>query len=469
MTEANLPDGARLREDAAPWWPFLVLVVLVLGAVSYRAVTVSSYTGVDELQHVDVIQKYSDRELPGYGAKVGETVSRDVACRGVDPPDVAPPPDEPSRTIGTCKGAVRLPEGGQSYEAGQPPVYYWLGAVANAAMRIVGLDGANLIALRLVNLLWVTATMCALWLWLRVNVEWRIASVVMAGCFLNPAVIEVTAAVSNDVSVLLIGALLAVWALRDTGSDRRHLLVGLALGVVAALSKSTTLLPVLAAAGTAVTIGLSNRRRSWRTVLPGAVPLVGWIAGTGLWAIVVWARSSVLPPDLPPFNGMHADFLTTLVQSMKPVSPLELSYAPGINSDSVWTYQLLLAVATPLVLIGVGGSVLRWRTVWGLVEHRSGDRRSVRVVVAFWSGVVLLVSGVLVATMSRIATHVTHAMQPRFGIGMVGFLCLTLAINSDITTDPGDRRRWPGPAFPLAAILAVVSIVALGAYLGGIG
>jgi hypothetical protein len=450
----------------------MVILLLMVVGIGVRSVSFAPMSGVDEIQHYDVIRQYGELRTPGYGATMLPESILVATCRGIDSADLSPV--DPPLFFGVCDPLVPLeqvPEFGKSYEAGQPPLYYAVGAVFDQILRQIGIHGDNVVALRLFNVLWAAVAFAAVWLVLRARVPSAVGLLAMAGFFLNPATFETFSAISNDPAVVTVGALLLAWTVTFSSNGSRHLGLGLAVGVVAALTKSTAVLPVMVACATAmVWAGPPSSSELRRRTLPALAPGIGWAAATLGWSLWVIRNSTELPPDTPPFSRMVDDFWATLVGNLTPQISLRLEYAPLINFDSLAVYRLL-AFAVPIVTIAVGAALLRWRSVWSLFRRSDRDGRwnpfELSIVFPFVVAVVTFTSGPIIAVLSEVGSGVAHAMKPRFALGLMPMLLVAFALMST----PVERLkvtasgRVCGPAFPLLLTLLLVNLVGVFAYL----
>lgn len=450
----------------------MVIFLLMVVGIGVRSVSFTPMSGVDEIQHYDVIRQYGELRTPGYGATMLPESILVATCRGIDSADLSPV--DPPLFFGVCDPLVPLeqvPEFGKSYEAGQPPLYFAVSAVFDRVLRQVGIDGDNVVVLRLFNVLWAAVALAAVWLVLRARVPSAVGLLAMAAFFLNPATFETFSAISNDPAVVSVGALLLAWTVSFSSNGSLHLRLGLAVGVVAALTKSTAVLPVMVACATALVwagppASSEFRRRTVHAIAPG----IGWVVATFGWSLWVIRNSSELPPDTPPFSRLVDDFWATLVGNLSPQISLRLEYAPLVNSDSLAVYRLL-GFAVPIVTVAVGAALLRWRSVWNVFRRSGRDGRwtpfELSIVFPFVVAVATFAAGPFMAVLSEIGSGVAHAMKPRFALGLMPMLLVAFALMSTPVErwKPAASGRLCGPAFPLLVTLLLVNLVAVCAYL----
>ncbi|MCU0512612.1 MAG: glycosyltransferase family 39 protein [Anaerolineae bacterium] len=179
------------------------------------------------------------------------------------------------------------------YENHQPPLYYWLLA------PVFALTGGDLVALRLVSLLFGAGTVALAWHITRAVLPaapWLAAAVMGLVAFL-PQHVAIVAAVNNDALSGLLVALTLWLALRYTaGAALSPAWIGLGVGLIF-VTKTTGYLM----AGVAL-VALLLRARSPAGALR---PLLSFALPAGVLALLWWGRNLAVY-GLPDFLGLRA-------------------------------------------------------------------------------------------------------------------------------------------------------------------
>lgn len=268
-------------------WTVVVPTVAVALAVQYDP----ELSPLDEVAHLDYLDRATRWEYPKMGDEVSVEVATLAGCRSFE-----------TRQEPTCEERgdyVGQPEDfvwdGYSYEAQHPPPYYWVSA---ALTRVTGLGPAdNLITTgRLTGAFWLSAGCAALYLALRRLDVGHIASGLVCGLLVaGPGVLMATAKITNDATTILAGSLavLGFTFLRERPSIPRLAAVsGIVVTIVA-------LKPVNIIAVGAIALVLVVELH--RTVgLRRAVGYAGALAGVGAFTVLAWreivaAQASVDP------------------------------------------------------------------------------------------------------------------------------------------------------------------------------
>jgi hypothetical protein len=166
---------------------------------------------------------------------------------------------------------------------------------------------------------------------------------------LAPTVVYYSAIVTNDAAGIFFGALVCYLAALAHVRQRSYAKYAIAIGVAAALSKISCVLPpvIIGAALTLVSLqhggGISTLRsvdslRTWWNstsgktyARTGTALLVSSIAATLAWVVYFNATATIAPETLPTFDVMRApgfQFTTILNQAMTFFAPFTDSYQP---------------------------------------------------------------------------------------------------------------------------------------------
>ena len=101
--------------------PYVVLVAIAVVLVVAHTTSYTTLGPIDELEHFDYAEKLSNLRFPRFPETVGQRPLAAMACRGFD---------AKFALTATCGQPsyppAAFPEGGLSYEALQPPLYYAL-------------------------------------------------------------------------------------------------------------------------------------------------------------------------------------------------------------------------------------------------------------------------------------------------------------------------------------------------------
>jgi hypothetical protein len=262
--------------------PYVVLAVVALVLVGAHTASYTKIGPIDELQHIDYADKLAHFRFPRFAETVGQRSLAAMACRGFDAKfEVAASCGEAS-----YPPAV-FPEGGQSYEALQPPLYY----------AVVGLPGRALAAVSGTSPVGVTRLFGALWLgaalWLMLSVATRLGApawptvAVLAAVAATEQVVFLHSTATNDATALFTGAL-CLWAVVHHRSSPRWSAVLVAVGFIAGATKVTNGFGVGVAALFAVSAPWALDNVSvpvgWtRRVRPALQLVAGYVLATVVW------------------------------------------------------------------------------------------------------------------------------------------------------------------------------------------
>jgi hypothetical protein len=279
----------------------------------------------------------------------------------------------------------QFPGGGSQYEAQQPPPYY----VVTAALRLVprhlfGVDG-ELLATRLTSVLWLVAGLLLAWAAGRVmDVDPVRLGVALLLLVASPAVIFLSATVSNDVTAVPAGALVALAA---AVAHRRHgprapVMLFLA-GAVAAAGKTTNIFAVATVAALfAVSVlvdadlrGASERLHRWART--GGALLLGGVAVSVVWLAVHRSLALIALKEEPAFAGLRASphsLGRVLGEATALLQPLTSDLAPAVTSTSTLGAAVQKPLHTVLGLLFVAAGLAglfvvrrQWPHILGLL------------------------------------------------------------------------------------------------------
>jgi hypothetical protein len=322
---------------------------------------VRSYTTLsplDELQHLDYLERASHLRLTRQGDLVGEVAMREQACRTIDSPGfVSPPCNHPDLT------PQMFQEGGINTAATHPPTYYFLtGVAARAAVALPGLD-SFLGAGRLVGAAWVASGIACCYLLAR---RFRASPAASAGASLllmtTPAVMHAGATVTNDAPSLLASGLVCLAAV--SARARRSSVWWFAATCAFAVSiKFTNIVVVgamllvflLARDESSEPVGRGFRPGRIRFAAAGLV-LLAALLPAGLWTVIT---SAIARPDAAqaPMQIYDAQQPTGIQEVLGSVfattTPIQHPHIPAMFQDSGILLILgLLNVALLAALVG---------------------------------------------------------------------------------------------------------------------
>jgi hypothetical protein len=401
----------------------LSCVVVPVALVGLQLHHYPRFSPLDEAAHLDYVDRVADGAIPRQGQHLRAQTLREVACRGSALGGVAAPP---------CSAPVlrsaEFPAGASQYEAQQPPPYY----VVTAAIRLVtrhvlGVDN-ELLATRLTSVVWLVAGLLLAWAAGRLMevepVRLGIALLLLAA---GPTVIFLSATVSNDVTAVPAGALVALAAAvahRRPGT-RASLLLFLA-GVVAAAGKTTNLFAVatmsavfaVAALGDAELQGAGARLRRWGTT--GGALLLGGVTVSVAWLAIHSSLALIDLKDEPAFAGLRQaphGFGRVLGEATALLQPLTSDIAVSLTSPSTLGTDAQAPLHTMLGLVFVAAGLAglfvvrrQWPHVLGLVSTAALYGGGV----AFGAGLLLTYGG-------------DPGLSGRYGLSVAPLLALALA------------------------------------------
>jgi Dolichyl-phosphate-mannose-protein mannosyltransferase len=410
----SLPPMPR---TAAVGWPLLlVLLALVLVPLHVRGYTALS--PVDELQHLDYVERSPGLQPVVSGDRIGQEALRAEACRSVDAPFIAPPCGLPRYD------PEQFQEQGYNTAYIHPPTYYGLTAVLAAPLEAT-LNLSTLTAARLVGAAWLALGLVLSWvLAVRLGASCVAATGVLLLVGATPAVLYWAAVVNPDAASLAVGAtctlLVLAWERRPSGGWWLLALAGV-LGVAIKLQN----LLVLLALGTYLLA--RAMRRAWAATsggdaaagdaaartprqyllavpalgVPGILVAVGWTALTLLRAAV--------PPDELPMAGrfaVEAFPLSGLIGAVGVfLPPVKDPYLPTFLSQGM-VYPVVQVAAALLLAAVVAAGLFR------VAGPRVADLGVAVLTLSLLGGPVLVL-------LNAVVNGTYFGIPPRYGLALV--------------------------------------------------
>jgi 4-amino-4-deoxy-L-arabinose transferase-like glycosyltransferase len=414
------------------WARALPVVLIVLVCVAASAFHVHEHRPLgplDEQAHLDYVNRVLDGHWPKVGDKLSRTTREQVACRGLETPSGFGEREDCAHT----RTLHQVPEEGNSYEAGQPPIYYGLTAIVSKVA-----PGDDVDSLRVVGGLWLAAGAVGLYLALRrLDAAPWFALVVSLALALTPPIWFAASVVSNDIAVWAFGGF-AVWAvirLMQVPELRTwHYAAAAGVGMVGAFTKPTTLL-IVGALALAVVLQQTWAGRAKSGWLLAAALVLGAGVATGVWGLVVTNLSDKTLTDIEPWKRFRVDSLDVQQLFRQPVfnliSPYKAFVSHAIRVD--WVLNWLFEAA---VYVGVGLLLLPLLTRWPDDPGRS---------IGISYAVAVVISGPYYVLLYYVSTHIVYGADSRFAFGLAPMAGVMLA-----TWIPRAWQRWT-----LAGILTV--------------
>ncbi len=411
-------DWSRIAKKVLPS-AFVFVVCLV--AVTWHVAEYRHLGPLDEQAHLDYVNRLLAGDLPVLGQKLTDETRGQVACRGLETPTGFG--DHPN--CNRFRTDKTLPEEANSYEAGQPPLYYGVTAVASRIM-----PGDDIDAIRHTGGLWLGVGAIALLLTLRrLRVALGLAIVVSLVFALAPPLLFAASTVSNDIAVWTFGAV-ALWAvvgLMQAPSLRYpHLIVGGLIGAVAGLVKPSALLIVAALAGCLLLQQWWKGQRRWGLLLAASM-LGGAVLSTGIWGLVVTNVAHRPIDQVAPWARYRVSHLNVDQLLKQPLFNLVSVYRAFIPAAwrADWVVEVLFEAA---LYLQVGLLLLPLLGRWPEDETRS-------IGVMYLAAVA--VSGPYYVVVYFAATHILYGADTRFAFGLIPLLAVVLA-----TWVPYSWQRW---------------------------
>jgi hypothetical protein len=434
--------------------PYVVLLVVAVVLVVAHTTTYTKVGPIDEVQHIDYADKIARFRVPRFAEPVGQASLKAAACRGLDAKFAITAKCGQPRYSPTV-----FPEGGQSYEALQPPLYYAvIGLPSRAMAELPG--GSEVGVMRLLGALWLGAALC-----LMLSVATRLGAptwptvAVLVAVASTEQVVFLHSTVTNDATALFSGAL-CLWAVVRHRANRRWAAVLFAVGVVAGVTKVTNGFGMAVACAFAVSapwaLETAAVRVAWRRRLRPAVLLAsGYALATVVWQGIFTITRFQDPSSLALFKRYTPARLTlhgvlaqipVYADPFRTIGPLHADqsgpvYVPHIYGGPVPSTVTLLV--SFLLLAATYGS-------WTLL---SPSRRTAATALGASASAALLVG----APVQYFAVYfVTSAAetQSRYVYSVIPAMAVTAAL----LIRPSARRMVAGLATIAASSMVVVSV-----------
>ena len=327
------------------WWlPLLFCVVLPTAVVGNVIQRHSQFSPIDEGAHFDYVERLYSHGIPVMGDRMLTSSLREMACRGTALEGIITPPCDAKKFP-----YDQWPGGAWQYQSQQPPLYYAVTAPVAKALDVV-IGRGVLGSIRLVSLIWLIGGLLLMWktaLLLGISRLTTAAGLMLVG--LAPTVVYYSAIVTNDAAGIFFGALVCYIAALAHVHQRSYAKYAIAIGVAAALSKISCVLPpvIIGAAlilvslqqseGIATLRSVASLRTWWNSssgktyARTGTALLVSSVAATLAWVVYFNVTATIAPETLPTFDVMRApgfQVTTILNQAMTFFAPFTDSYQP---------------------------------------------------------------------------------------------------------------------------------------------
>jgi hypothetical protein len=415
--------------------PIVVVLVVCFAAVGLHVSKDRHLGPLDEQAHLDYINRLQHGHLPELGQKLSRETRHQVACRGLETPVGFG--DHPNCHV--YRTDAVLPEDGNAYEAGQPPIYYGVTAAIAKVM-----PGDDIDSIKRVGGLWLGVGAIFLYLALRKLGRGQAFSVLLTlALALSPPLVMGASSVGNDVAVWTFGAV-GLWAviglMRVPALRWPHLLIGAAIGVAGGLTKPSALLITGAFAIAVVLQQWWVGRPRWGLMLAGAL-VAGAIAATGAWGLVVTSLQQRPIDHVAPWGRYRVSSLALGQLLKQPLFNLVTTLKAFIPVP--WRYDWILEVVIQVaVYVQIGLLILPLLGRWPDDDRKIG--RSVGLTYL----AVIAVSGPYYVILYYVATHILYGADTRFAFGFIPMMAVVLA-----TWVPHAWQRWV-----LAAVLALPAV-----------
>ena len=430
-----------------------MLAALLAFSALLVALHVAAYpqlSPVDELQHIDYLDKASRGQIVRRGDLVGQYALREEACRGVEGAALI----LPSCDSGHFDPLV-FQEGGFNTAEIHPPSYYFVTGLSARAIRpLLGGGGRGLMtAGRLVGALWLMAGAAVLWLLLGAfGVAWPVRVAPIALMVTAPAVLYSSSVVTNDATAIVAGAAVLLAAVKwQDGSSPGWVVVVVALAAV--MFKLTNVIGVGVAVGYLVMQALGASRagapsapaRNARAHLLLVAAVVGGVAAGGMaWVVVHSAMAEAGEFANPMSQRFRVDSLSlgqVLPAFGAGVVPLDTDHllAPFFGGVVITS----MMVATRWVLIGSSFGLAATAERWSRAEA-----------VAISGVVAAMAGGPFFVLVNYVTLEVFVSIPARYMLSAVPALAVTLALCM--------RKPWMNAVVvAMAAVSSVATLLAL--------
>jgi hypothetical protein len=404
----------------------IALFVCVVAPVTLVALQIDAnpkFSPLDEAAHFDYIDRVADGEVPRQGQELLPATLRTVACTGNALAGARTPP---------CTAPALRPEQfpgrGSQYEAQQPPTYYALTVpVRWVTQHVLGV-GNRLDATRAASIAWLVAGLLLAWAAGRVMAidpfALGAALLLIVGA---PTVIFITGSVSNDVTAVPAGAMVALVAALAHRRDGPRMPVALfAAGFAAAALKTSNIMAVgvvsaLFAVSAARAVGgrpAGAILRRWAR--DGGALLLGSVLAICAWVVVHRSLALIDLREEPAFEALRRSphtigvVLREAVAILQPLTgdlAVSLVSAATLDRDAQRPlYALLGFVVVSAGLAGLFVTPRRWPHVLGLIAVPA-----------------LYLGGVALGLSLLVTYQIDPGLGGRYGLSIAPLLVLALA------------------------------------------
>ena len=421
----------------------ILLALLVAGVTmsSLHHLAFSTLSPVDELQHLDYLDRISHGEIVRVGDRVGQLAMSTQACRSIDADAHERIPCRPGHPYSPGD----FQEMGYNTADIHPPLYYLLTSLPARGLTAVGLAPDLLVAGRVVGGLWLGTGLFVLWLLMEHLGVWRTQRVaVLTLVATTPAVVHASGTVNPDATALLAGALMALAVVRwEAGKLRTPWLI--APAAFAAALKATNALGIGAVSLYLIIRGVQARDRSERgrfvragilIVGVAVVVAIGWaLIRAGLAREETNAQIATYQSSTLPVSVLLASLPRLITPVLTDYTPPFLAAVPFVDVASLLLHLALVATAF--------GGLFWWQ------------ERDRSVALALGGGLTLLTGGVILALSNYfLNSGVVVVIPHRYGLSVLGVLAAALALRLE-------ARATRVVIFGIAALAAGSLAVAL--------
>lgn len=429
------------------WLPYGLLIVIVMTLVGVHVHRYPVMSPIDELRHLDYLERASHLDFPKLGDKLHQEAMREEACRGVaaTPPFYEPPCDSKHFKPNEFR------DDGYQNATFHPPTYYLVGGLTSRAAVELGIFDSIVEPARLFS-----GLLIALGLALTLAAA-RLAGVrtipAFAACVVAlaaPSVFGSGTVVNPDAGSVLAGAaVMAVALLWERGRAPTWVLVAVGIGATGIKLTNAVAVAIVAAwfLVRAIPPGWTGRVRSRlglesdgppvapaeastyprtmltlgsRRYLVGAGAVVaGALAAAAAWALIDGARATIDASVIPQNQAYAAVGIPNVEQFLN--SGFVFAFLPpftGFQSTFLFTDAWVQDIVyfAPFVFVGA--------VLMATLRFRRDDRVSV---IAAVTVAVLLVGGPAFAVLQFVINDIYNNPSPRYGMSAIPALILVLA------------------------------------------